>query len=360
MNNQLIKDLEQIISFKSTSDNPKAMDECFEYIKTRLSQLPFELEEFSSNGKKSILWKSKPGKINILLNAHIDVVPGSDEMFTLKEKKETFIGRGVSDMKFTIPIFISVLNELFAEKKDISGIHLLITSDEETGGKNGAGYFVQNNKIDYDLVITPDGGENWDIVEKAKGVLQVQLTAKGKSAHGSRPWEGKSAIDMILNDLLELRKIFPEETTEAWKTTLTIGQIKGGEQTNQVSPFCQTMLDVRYIPEDGKEKIKKIITDTCKNSLVEYISEADPFFTDKYSNFISKWNDLLNSKNIKHNFVNAHGASDGRYFSKLGIPVLICKPTGGFIHSEREWLNKASFGVYALVLKEYLSCLIRF
>src|ERR1035437_1795961 len=131
MNNQLIKDLEQIISFKSTSDNPKAMDECFEYIKTRLSQLPFELEEFSSNGKKSILWKSKPGKINILLNAHIDVVPGSDEMFTLKEKKETFIGRGVSDMKFTIPIFISVLNELFAEKKDISGIHLLITSDEE-------------------------------------------------------------------------------------------------------------------------------------------------------------------------------------------------------------------------------------
>lgn len=358
MNNQLIKDLEKIISFKTTADNPKAMDDCFEYIKTRISRLPFTLEEFSSNGKKSILWKSKPGKINILLNAHIDVVPGSNEMFTLKEEKKTFIGRGVSDMKFAIPILIFVLNELFTEKIDISGINLLITSDEEIGGKNGAGYFVQNNKIDYDIVITPDGGENWDIVEKAKGVLQIQLTATGKSAHGSRPWEGKSAIDLILNDLFELRKIYPEETIEAWKTTLTIGQIKGGEQTNQVSPICQTMLDIRYTPEDGKAKIKKIIIDACKNSLVEFISEADPFFTDKNSKDIIEWDNLLTSHNIKHNFVNAHGASDGRYFSALGIPVLICKPTGGFIHSEKEWLDKSSFETYALVLKEYLKNLI--
>lgn len=358
MKNQLIKDLEKLTAFQTTSDKKGEMEKCFDFIKERLKNLPFEIEEFTSRGKKSVLWKSKKSKTNILLNAHIDVVPGPLNMFDLRIQRDRLLGRGVSDMKFSIACYINLLETVYKKNKGIDGIDLLITSDEEIGGSNGVGYFVKHFPCNYDLVITPDGGDNFKIVEKGKGVLSVSLTSNGISAHGSRPWEGKSAIDIMLNKLSLLRRIFPEEKNEKWITTINIGTINGGVQSNQVANECTATLDIRYIPEDGAIKIKKILSSVCNDIQIQYLVTADIFLVDKRQKYINLWNKLLIENSHSDNFMNSHGASDGRCFSAIGIPVLICKPIGGFIHSDKEWLSYNSLTEFNELLNKYVNIIL--
>ena len=358
MNNNLMQLIHDLVEFRTTSGNLEEIDKCFSYIEKSLSDLPFEVKNYHHNGARSIIWKSPNRQNPILLNAHLDVVPGSEKMFSIREQDKQIVGRGVSDMKFAIVCFISVMKQFYKNRGILPCVDILITSDEETGGRNGVGYFVNTKDIKYGLIIIPDGGDNWHIVSEAKGVIHATIMVRGESAHASRPWEGINAIDLVIKDLSKLRKKFPEVISEKWKTTINIGQIHGGKQTNQVPYECYVTLDIRYIPKQDKNVIKKIIEKACSNCTISYNIEADPFKVDSKNTYFQTWKNIINKYSSGNVFIKEHGASDGRYFSKQGIPVLISKPQGGAIHTENEWINKQSLFDYRNCLYDYLEALV--
>jgi succinyl-diaminopimelate desuccinylase len=358
MKTALIKDIEKLISYKTLTSNTEAIDGCYSYIQERLKSYAFELETIVSQGKKSLLWKSKRAKTNVLLNAHIDVVPASEQMFTLKIENDNLLGRGVSDMKFAVACFIDVVETYYKKHHSVDGIHILLTSDEEIGGRDGVGYITKMAEQFYDVVIIPDGGDNFKLVEKAKGVLGVRITTKGVSAHASRIWDGTNAIDEMMHVLTRIRERFPQETEEVWKTTVNIGKVSGGEQVNQVPDQCIAFLDIRYIPEDGKEYIKKTLEELMQGSLIEYPIEAEAFYSNSKNKFTALWHDVLKKNNHRDCIIQEHGASDGRYFTALGIPVILSKPIGGAIHSEHEWLSISSLVEYNRLLNEYVEAVV--
>ena len=53
-------------------------------------------------------------------------------------------------------------------------------------------------------------------------------------------------------------------------------------------------------------------------------------------------------------FLVTHGASDGRFFADLGIPVVMCQPDGGGIHEDGEWVSLGGIELYNTVLRDYL------
>ena len=52
--------------------------------------------------------------------------------------------------------------------------------------------------------------------------------------------------------------------------------------------------------------------------------------------------------------VKEHGASDGRFFSALGIPVIMFKPQASQAHQDHEWIDLESLKVFRQLLKTFL------
>ena len=138
---------------------------------------------------------------------------------------------------------------------------VLITSDEEIGGKDGTYYAVvdrEGPQITADVVIIPDGGDDFRLVTHEKGILQLRLVAEGTplpfpslpttlipvllisgvSGHAAKPWEAVNALHLLLNDLQQLRegsqpikgggdpkKVFNNEAG-GWRTTFSITDLR--------------------------------------------------------------------------------------------------------------------------------------
>ncbi|NIU59932.1 MAG: peptidase dimerization domain-containing protein, partial [Phycisphaerae bacterium] len=75
---------------------------------------------------------------------------------------------------------------------------VMITADEEIGGANGARQALKEIKAEFCIAL--DGGGLNKIVIKEKGIVKLKLIARGKTAHGARPWLGENAIENLIND----------------------------------------------------------------------------------------------------------------------------------------------------------------
>ena len=160
-------------------------------------------------------------KPTVLLSGHIDVVPGAEELFTLQQDHQNYYGRGVLDMKGSIAVFLSIIDELKG-KLDQFDLGLLITSDEEIGGFNGTQVVLEHGYLPK-VSILPDGGADWQIQTSAKGVFQLKINTTGQAAHGSQPWNGDNANLKLIRVIHEIHGLFPTNGPD--DNTINIGKI---------------------------------------------------------------------------------------------------------------------------------------
>ncbi len=106
------KQLKNLVKIQSLPDNQQGNKEIIEYIE---SILPREAKIIKSqrNGVHTLIaGNNNLEKPDIAYLAHADVVSANPDQFNLKINGDKLIGRGVSDMKFSIPIGIALLKEL--------------------------------------------------------------------------------------------------------------------------------------------------------------------------------------------------------------------------------------------------------
>jgi succinyl-diaminopimelate desuccinylase len=287
---------------------------------------------------------------------HMDVVAGRDDQFVMAIEGNKAIGRGTCDMKFSIPLGIALLNE--AKEKNID-FCLMITTDEEVGGFDGA-KIMADKGFAPQIFIVPDGGENLNFVDKAKGVCQLKLIAKGKPAHASRPWQGKNAIDELVTLSAELLAIYGKNNlVENWGTTMNTGTINGGVSTNQVCPEAEMKIDFRYPETDSIEKIMTVVAGIIERNKLEIevskLSTGLPTFTDVSNLEVKKYIEIMEERfGRKIEIKETYGASDARHFALLSSPVIMHKPLGGEIHSADEWIDIDSVMTFYEGMRKYL------
>ena len=286
----------------------------------------------------------------------MDVVAVRDDQFEMKIEGDKAIGRGTCDMKFSVPLGVALINEAKVKNVDFC---LMITTDEEVGGFEGA-KIIADRGFSPEVFIVPDGGENLNFVDKAKGVCQLKLIAKGIPAHASRPWLGKNAIDSLVLIGDELLKIYGKNNLkESWMTTMNFGTISGGVSTNQVCPSAEMKIDFRYPESDSIENITNVVEKIVKDLGVEVevskLSTGLPTFTDVRNEEVKRYLKVMEGvfgREIK--IQQTYGASDARHFVLLKSPVLMHKPLGGEIHSDDEWVDIDSCMKFYEGLREYL------
>lgn len=360
MNSKIfIEQLTKLISFKTTTGNVKENSKALDYVVKLINKNAVIKRVKNGNAEILIAGNFKTLEPDIAYMVHIDVVAGNPNQFIAKIKGDKFFGRGASDMKFSIPFGIDILNNLIIKKSKLK-FSLVITTDEETGGLEGGKFLADKLNFKPKCLIVPDGGDNLKFVDKAKGVCQLIISSKGKPAHASRPWMGINALDDIVKIGNELLNLYGKNSLkENWGTTMNIGLIQGGISVNQVCPEATMKLDFRYPETDSIKNITDTVTKIAEkiNPLIT-IAQAStglPTFTDTSNKLVQKFiNSMSSVYKAKIEITQTYGASDARHFAKLKIPVLMMKPIGGEIHSETEWISISSSLKYYDGLKIFI------
>lgn len=355
------KILERLIAYPSVTGNLGAAEAMLGYVQSYLEDRGMYTKQHEQNGYPSLVATTQPDtkKPAVLLVVHIDVVPTTDDEHVLTKKDGKYLGRGVYDMKFALAIYMQLVDEL---KNDLQtyDFGIMVTSDEEVGGMDGVSFLLSKGYRP-EVCVIPDGGDNWQIEEFAKGIHWVKIEASGISSHASRPWEGDHAIHKLLEALGDIRALFPEKPAKE-ESLVSVGTIEGGSAINQVPDYAATVLDIRYGSMADYEQFYPRIRKICQKHDVEstLLIDDPPCTNHPMDPYILKFavimKDIL-GYDPGSSF--SYAATDGRHFSRLGIPCIIVEPPGGGRHSDHEWISIEGCKQFHQMLKQYLQTAAR-
>lgn len=79
----------------------------------------------------------------VVMEGHLDVVPGAEDQFEPRVTEERIIGRGALDMLCSVPTSIAAIKAIQESDGDLGGkLYLALGADEETGGMYGIGHMA--------------------------------------------------------------------------------------------------------------------------------------------------------------------------------------------------------------------------
>ncbi|PAB59021.1 M20 family metallopeptidase [Anaeromicrobium sediminis] len=343
--------LKELVKFQSLDrDSSKGV---LDYCDTYLKRHGIQTEVLENNGYKMLVCEIGNGEKTIVLNGHLDIVSADKEDFEVYEKDGNLYGRGTADMKAGCASLMETIIRL--RDKDLPcKVMLQLVTDEEIGGLNCSKYLVEKGYLG-DFVICGEP-TNLNIGLQAKGILQIDMDIHGKSAHGSRPWQGVNAITKTLeiyNNILDLP--FSREKSELYDSpSINLSKLNGGEAYNKVPDLCSMSLDIRFLPEQKPEEILEQI-----NSLIE--GEAtinligDPVKTKIDDDYVRKLKAVIKDTTEKEpQIFGQHGSADSRFFSKLNIPAIEFGPSGANWHGKNEYVNIESMKEYENILEKFI------
>lgn len=344
----------ELVAIKSIDGNPGALEEILDLTLSHLSE--FTIERFERKGIKSALvynTPTRPERFKILLNTHLDIIPGKDEQYSPREVGDKLYGAGVMDMK------ANLVAALFAFK-DVAKtveypIALQLVTDEELGGFDGTKFQVEEGvRADFVLATEPT---NFDIVHKAKGVLWLKITTKGVSAHGAYPWRGENAIWKVQAFLEALKAQRPVPAEEVWETTVNLSTIEAVNKAyNKIPDECTVGLDIRFVPDEADSILESITKLLPTGATVEILAHEPALATDAGNEFIKRL-ESISAEVLDKNIVlrGAQGSSDARHFQPVGCPGIEFGPIGGGIGSDDEWVDIPSLEKYYEIIKKFLT-----
>ncbi len=357
MKKEIIKLLKKLVKIQSTKNNPEKLTGIVDFCDNFFNEKEFQKKRFKSKGKESIVITFK-GDENpeAMLLGHLDVVEGEIDQFSPKERNGRIYGRGTKDNKGSCAVMMMFMKKLKTIEKRPS-VGLILTTDEEMGGLNGTRYILKKKNYLPKIAFVPDGGDNFEIIFSQKGVLHFKLIAKGRSAHGARPWEGDNAIDKLIDAYVKLRELFPNpKNKDDWKTSLNAGIMKAGVADNIVPEKAEMLLDMRFTKEWTEEKlVKKIKEVVGKDVVVKVGVTGSAFYISPKDKHLLEYIEVA-EKILKRKLpVSRYSpASDARFFCERGIPTIMTNTRGGDTHGKREWVSVKSLEQLYKILEKFL------
>jgi succinyl-diaminopimelate desuccinylase len=353
----LIDLTQDLIRFRSMHSRPDEIQKCMAFMENYLARHGVGYRRIEENGIPTLLVMRPDGTAPVLLMSHIDVVDAPDEMFEPRLENGRLFGRGSIDDKYAAALSLMLAVELLQKLKTRGRTQadlpcgLLISGDEEIGGHDGAQAALAQVKADFAIAL--DGGNLRKIVVKEKGILRLKLVARGKTAHGARPWLGENAIENLIADYFRIKPHFELTAPDHWHRTLNFSRIQAGKAANQVPDYAEALFDIRYTENDDMEAVVAAIRKEIKGQ-VEVV-EREPLFQGGATPYLDRLLDVAGTPEIGCE----HGASDARFLSEFGIPGIVWGADGdNSAHSLDEHLNIDSLLALHKILDRFLTGLL--
>jgi acetylornithine deacetylase/succinyl-diaminopimelate desuccinylase-like protein len=338
----------------------------------------------------------KPGR-RLLMNGHLDTFPAGDPAawtracFGGEVVEGRLYGRGACDMKAGIAAALMTAKLLAEAPVGLHGeLVLAFVSDEETGGKWGTQYLLENvPEARGDAMLSADAGSPAVVRFGEKGQLWVEVVARGKSNHGAHVHLGENAIVRLMRALETLRGLeslpvlIPAAVMQAMReaqpvseaisgkgefhtlsnVTVNVGTISGGIAVNIIPDSATARADIRFPPGLALADILREI-DSRLGALPgvawSALSSHEPNVTDPTQEIVRLVVEHARSVTGRTVVANMRpGFSDSRFYRAAGIPSVVYGPApnnmGGGDESVLLEDLYAVFAVHARVAAAYLA-----
>jgi succinyl-diaminopimelate desuccinylase len=353
----------ELLAMPSTADRPDQLRRAVDYVVDFVGP-GFSVERFVSNGKPSALvyadrhrGSTRP-EFRVILNGHLDVVPGEPEQFRPRRDGDRLYARGAQDMKVSALVQAQVLREL--APKLAYPIALQLVTDEEVGGHDGTQYQLQHGVTATFVIIGEFSG--LDLVADSKGLLQVRLRATGRGAHGAYPWLGDNALVKLINTVTRLLARYPASTEAVWRTTVNLSRIQTPNTAyNQVPADAQAWLDIRFPAEDGdlagqpEQDVQRYLQTFCDVGVAVHVEHFDaPHHVDHDRCEVKALQLAARQQGYPGAFLYKHGSGDGRFYSERDIAAVAFGVGGDGQHGPDEYVEIPTVAAYHRALTAFL------
>lgn len=358
-----------LMRFRTETGNAKEIKECLEYTKNLFEGLPVEGGIFEYPEVSPVLFLSnvEANDFDVLCLGHLDVVPAADEMFEPYIKDGKLYGRGSLDMKSFAAVALNSLEHVVKNKLPLK-FGVILSTDEEKGSKSTHAFMDAHPELKSKIVLDNDvGGDILKIVSKCKNPVFVKIIAKGQAAHGSTPWDGVDANEILMQTLLNIRKIYPYyskggvQPKDQWIDTVHIATINGGQVSNIISNYAEALLDFRLTETSSvqhlKENLQKCLV---KGADYKIASESTPVVMDEKNPYILDYKHFAEEiLGQELEFEHIGGATDSRSFAVRGSIVIMHSGTGEGMHAEGEYVEVDSVEKIADIQIQFLDKLAK-
>jgi succinyl-diaminopimelate desuccinylase len=356
----IVELLSHLVRMPTITSDQATNRAALDWLEEQLHGLPLHIQRLEHGDHAMLLASTRRTKSpKLMLLTHMDVVPAPPKAFKPVQKDGKLFGRGTYDMKFAIATFISILRELGPElgKYDLA---LLVTTDEETSGYQGAKWLADELEWRPGAILAPDGGNAWELEMGAKGIVWAEVTSTGYSTHSSRPWEGTNAIEQLLRfvDIVKQHSV-PEPCgdPEHKHNTLNFGTITGGTVANQVPDSATARLDFRLAPGTMVEDVQQWLNEaklSVPGTKTTILIADQPYVVseDGPVDLFRQMTKQVTGHDLKTTL--ALGSTDARHFGVHHVPVITTRPHGGGHHGPTEWVDIADLGRFYEVTRRFI------
>ncbi|SMR55420.1 unnamed protein product [Zymoseptoria tritici ST99CH_1A5] len=266
------KNLTQI---ESISGNEK---EVGEWLLASLESQGYHVEKQEVQKKPErfnvLAWPGEKRDAKVVLSSHIDTVPPFlPYKYTSNGSHSTIFGRGSVDAKGSVATQIIAVNELLsAGSINPDDVAVLFVVGEEVGG---AGMRTANDLDLHPQAIIFGEPTEGKLASGHKGILQIVLSAKGKSGHSGYPWLGRSANEVLvrsLGALINLGEKLPK-SDKYGTTTFNLGRMEGGVAGNVIAEMANASVAVR-IAAGEPEQVETAVTKAIHHAVQEFLEDG--------------------------------------------------------------------------------------
>lgn len=313
---------------------------------------------------------SQPG---LLFLSHLDVVPPGDAVWTWPpfsglEQDGRICGRGATDMKGGLVAAAQAIKNLHDAGLPLKGdIVFAATAGEETDSC-GVERWVQSTEDlpQFQGIVIPEPTD-FSVINAHRGLLWLEITTHGKTAHGSTPQLGINAVTSMAKvlDRLNHYTLPPESHPQLGTGSLSVNTISGGKALNVIPDQCILGIDIRTLPSQSHEAIKADL-----QGMLQSLRDQDPSFsaevsiirsvgaleTDPTNPFVERLCDIVSVPAP----VAVGFTTDAPSVVPLGAPIVICGPgQGSACHQPNEsiaWADvEKAVRLYEEIIHAYLT-----
>jgi succinyl-diaminopimelate desuccinylase len=322
---------------------------------------PFDarFEEFEvAPGRTSLLatvGAGEPGRLTLLVNGHLDVVPVDPTGWTRppfagERDGDRLYGRGTADMKGGIAAAFVALDALRrAGREPACDVVFHLVADEERGGELGTGAMAAAGLLRGNGCVVPEP-TSLRVGIAERGIVTGTITVHGRPAHASNPRDGISAIEKAASIVFALHAAdFGGSHPLLGSPSCNVGEIAGGTGHNTVAERCTLVIDRRVLPgatpEDVEKELREKI-DAIGDPELRYDLELGVFGEaseiEPTHPFVGRVQEALAAAlGAEQPTTGMTFATDARFVrNDAGIPAVVCGP--GDIeqaHVHDEWVS---------------------
>lgn len=254
----------RLVAF-DTVNPPGNERECALYLAGLLGESGLSIHTHEFDEGRTTLVATLPGgdrRPPLILTGHLDVVPlgvapWSFDPFVAEVADGRVYGRGTCDMKGAIAAMVVAAQRLARESRRHAPVQWILTAGEERGCHGAQHLTTQPGALPSAgamLVGEPTG--NRPCIAH-KGILRVDVSTTGVTAHASMPELGDNAIFKAADAALALRAFefgVPPHPLLG-RPTLNVGTIRGGLNINSVPDAATIGVDIRTITGQNDDEI---------------------------------------------------------------------------------------------------------